>query len=264
MMTKAVVNESSGAVAACSVSACALRNLSLWRHDLSKIHVIRLGRGASRREAGVVHHRAEISDADIVMVDGVPSVRAERAVCEAGVEANLEAGIVLYDSALRLKAVDEESLDRQAGRMEHVPGTRHVRFGIRLADGRAASPGESRNRYLYFRFNVPKPDLQVPVHASKGGLIGIADFGWELYCHVAEFDGLIKYRRSFPGDKREPEQVVIDEKKREDAMRREKKGMTRTIWSEIHPRAAADTANRTKADLEWSRRQFTKNRVTIA
>lgn len=264
VLTKAVVNESGGAVAACSVSACALRKMSLWGHDLSNVHVMRLGRGASRREAGVVHHRAEVSEADLESVDGVWCVRAPRAVCEAGVETGLEAGIVLYDSALRLGQVTEESLDRQVAAMEHCPGTRKVRFGVRLADGRAESPGESRNRYLFYRFNVPKPDLQVHIHASSGRLIGISDFEWELYCHVGEFDGLIKYRRGFADDLRSPEQVVIDEKLREEEMRRENKGMTRTIWSELSRSVAAETANRTLADLEWSRKRYAKNRVTIA
>ncbi|UYM05903.1 type IV toxin-antitoxin system AbiEi family antitoxin domain-containing protein [Solicola gregarius] len=262
VLTNAVVRESGGAVAACSVSACALRGMSLWGHDLSQVHVVRLDGGASRREAGVVHHRASIDESDIEVVDGVPSVKAPRAVCEAATTASLEAGIVLFDSALRLGATDEESLDRQAAAMEHCPGTRQVRFGILLADGRAESPGESRNRFLFFRFNIPAPDLQVKIRASDGVLIGITDFAWDLYCHVGEFDGLIKYRRDAFGD-RAPEQVVTDEKVREDAIRAEHKGMTRTIWGELESQVARRTANRTKADLERSRTLYTRNRVTI-
>jgi len=263
-VTKAVVNESGGAVAACSVSACAVRKMSLWGHDLTNVHVMRLGRGASRREAGVVHHRAKITEADVEVVDGVPCVRAPRAVCEAGVETGLEAGVVLYDSALNLREVTEESLDRQAAAMEHCPNTRKVRFGVRLADGRAESPGESRNRFLFYRFNIPKPDLQVHIRAGDGRLIGITDVAWELYCHVGEFDGLVKYLRAFADDNRSPEQVVIDEKLREEAIRREHKGMARTIWSELDRSAAAETGGRTRSDLEGSRKTYAKNRVTIA
>ncbi|UPK73825.1 type IV toxin-antitoxin system AbiEi family antitoxin domain-containing protein [Nocardioidaceae bacterium SCSIO 66511] len=262
VLTKSVVRESNGAVAACSVSACALRGMSLWGHDLSQIHVMRLGGGASRREAGVVHHRAAIAESEVEIVDGIPSVSAARAACEAGSRVGLEAGIVLYDSGLRLGAVTEESLDRQAALMERHPGTRKVRFGVRLADGRAESPGESRNRFLFYRFNVPTPDLQVSVHDSAGLLIGITDFGWELYCHVGEFDGMIKYRRRSNGD-RDPEAVVIDEKRREDKIRAQRRGVTRTIWADLNGKQAARTADRTKADLEQSRQQFTRNRVTI-
>lgn len=263
VLTKSVVRESKGAVAACSVSACALRNMSLWGHDLSQVHVVRLDGGASRREAGVVHHREAITESEIELVDGVPSVRAARAMCEAGSEVGLEAGVVLYDSGLRLNAVTAESLSRQAAMMERCPGTRQVRFGVRLADGRAESPGESRNRFLFFRFDIPAPDLQVPIHAADGRLIGVTDFGWELYCHVGEFDGRVKYTRSFKDDDRTPEQVVFDEKAREDKIRGTRKGMTRTIWSELNDRVAERTANRTKADLEFSRKQYTRNRVTI-
>lgn len=262
VVLKSIVHASNGTVVASSLSACALRGFSLWGHDLSAVHVVRLDKGASRREAGVVHHRAAISDEDIETVDGVPSVRTDRAVCEAGTLVTLESGLVLYDSALRLGSVNEEQLDRRASMMRYSPRSRKVRFGLRLADGRAESPGETRNRFLFYRFRIPAPELQYTVYASNGRLIGVTDFAWPLYCHLGEFDGLMKYQRGLNGGQ-DPAQVVIDEKTREDALRAEHLGMTRTIWRELAPPIDERTAYRTMSDLERSYRLYAHARVTI-
>lgn len=262
VILKSVVRESNGNVVASSVSACALRGLSLWGHDLSEVHVTRLDSGASRREAGVVHHRATVRDEDIEIVDGIAAMRTDRAICEAGSAVELESGIVLYDSALNRKVVSEEDLDRRSSMLENSPGSRKVRFGVRLANGRSESPGESRNRFLFYRFGIPAPELQHSVYASDGQLIGITDFAWPRYYHLGEFDGLMKYRREQNGG-RDPAQAVIDEKVREDALRAEHRGMTRTIWRELDPPFDARTAHRTMADLERSYKLYAKSRVMI-
>ncbi|MGH3357413.1 MAG: type IV toxin-antitoxin system AbiEi family antitoxin domain-containing protein [Nocardioidaceae bacterium] len=261
---RAVIASMNGAVVASGVSACALRGLCCWGHDLLNVHVTRLDGGAGRREAGVVHHHGRVNDDQLEQIDGVIAVRADRAVCEAGSIATLEAGIVLYDSGLRDGCVTDESLGRRAAAMRRTPGTRKVRFGILLADGRSESPGESRNRFLFYRFGIPAPELQHSVHSSSNGrLIGITDFAWPLYCHLGEFDGLMKYQRSRNGD-RDPAQVVADEKIREDELRAEHKGMTRTIWRDLDPPFDRRTADRTMADLERSYKLYANSRVTIA
>ena len=265
VLLKAVVAGMPGTVAASGVSACALHNLSLWGHDLSKVHIVRLDGGAGRREAGVVHHHGVVDETALEIVDGVPCVPIDQAMCEAAIDVSVEAGLVLFDSGLNRKVVTDDQLSRRATDMTRCPGTRKVRFGLMLADGRAQSPGETRNRYLYYRYHLPAPDLQVSIYDSHSGLlIGITDFGWELYHHLGEFDGLIKYRRMIEGDDREPEQVVIDEKKREEALCDEGNGMTRTIWSELDPRVSEATARRTWQGLERSRKRFTRNRTIIA
>jgi hypothetical protein len=62
------------------------------------------------------------------------------------------------------------------------------------------------------------------------------DFGWPELRTVGEFDGLVKYGRTLRPDQ-DPVDVLVAEKRREDALRAEDLGVTRWIWSDL-PRFA--------------------------
>jgi hypothetical protein len=150
----------------------------------------------------------------------------------------LEPALVSADSALHLELCDPEELSRCASRMEHWPGSRIVRSMLALADGRAASVGESRSRYLFARHGIPAPDLQFKVHDQRRNLIAVTDFAWHEKKAFGEFDGKVKYERYLkPGET--PGDVVFREKKREDEIR----AITgyacgRLVWQDLNDPAA--------------------------
>src|SRR5699024_6891566 len=133
---------------------------------------------------------------------------------------------------------------------------------LRLADGRAESPGESRTRFLCYRFHLPAPDLQYRVRNEAGVLVARTDFVWLEYAHVGEFDGMVKYGRLLK-DGESPSEVVTAEKLREDRVRAECLGMSRVVWSDLSPRYAPRTAERIRHDLDRSRRLYGRARVVI-
>ncbi|MBC8090535.1 MAG: hypothetical protein H7Y15_01015, partial [Pseudonocardia sp.] len=101
-----------------------------------------------------------------------------------------------------------------------------------FADPRPQSPGESRSRVAMARLGVATPVLQWEVCSPGGAVLGTADFGWPEHGWAGEFDGLVKYGRLLrPGQV--AADVVVAEKRREDAMRAELRGFTRWTWSEI-------------------------------
>ena len=65
---------------------------------------------------------------------------------------------------------------------------------------------------------MPAPTLQHQVVDDFGQLLGRADFGWEEFRLLGEFDGKIKYGRLLKQGET-PTDVVLGEKRREDAMR---------------------------------------------
>jgi hypothetical protein len=160
----------------------------------------------------------------------------------------VESGLVLLDSAYDLglltSSVLHDELDTSAG----WPGTARLRITAALASPGAQSVGESRMRYLFWSFGVPKPELQYVVH-DHGEVVGIADFAWPEHGLIGEFDGRVKYDRLLrPGET--PSDVVFREKRREDRMR-EITGwpMIRFVWADLaDPRR---TAERTKIALGW-------------
>lgn len=234
-----------------------------WGWDMSVVNVTRLDRGAPREEAGIKHHVGRVVESDLVDRGGLLVMREDRAVVEACTQMPVEAGLCIVDSALRRERINSEMLLAYGDLFCDWPGSRRARLAVWLGDGGAASVGESRSRHLFWRFGVPAPDLQYEVRNDAGTLLGTADFGWELYRHVGEFDGRRKYTRDLkPGE--DAGQVVFREKRREDAMRGENLGMSRLVWAELEPPVNRFTARRFYTDMLRSRRLYTRNRVIIA
>jgi hypothetical protein len=115
--------------------------------------------------------------------------------------------------------VVEVALAAAVGRSAGWPGCPAARRVVAFADRRSASVGESRSRVLIRRAGLPDPVRQWEVR-SAGRVLGRVDFAWPELRTVGEFDGMVKYGRLVrPGQT--PAEVVVDEKRREDAIRDE-------------------------------------------
>jgi len=242
LTAKAVLAQTPGDAALCGVSALAAHGVALWGHDLSKVHIVRPARGHARVEAGVVHHKSGIAGSDIVDSMGIPVTSVARAVLESVASGGLEGGLVAADSALHRRLTTPEELNAMYERVEGWPGMRPGRLVIRLADGGAETPGETRSRFLCYRHNIPCPTLQFPVFDENGELVGTSDMAWPDAKLLGEFDGRVKYGRLLkPGQS--VSDVVFAEKRREDRMR-ELTGfkMIRMTWSDIDKEPLATAA----------------------
>jgi hypothetical protein len=76
----------------------------------------------------------------------------------------------------------------------------------------------------------PRPLLQTPYY-DRAGFIGEADFDWPDYGTVGEADGDIKYLDPGFRNGRTAEQVVLDEKIREDRFRALPRTVSRWRWA---------------------------------
>lgn len=228
------------------------------------VHLLRLDRGSARRRAATNHHIVLTDIAgDLVQCNGLTCVSPARAVWEVACRSSLEAGVVTTDSALRQQPTLADALGELQDRFAYFPGSREGRRAIRLADGRSESAGESVTRVQFFRYGIPMPELQCPIRDDRGDLVGITDFEWEEYRHLAEFDGKVKYQKLLrPGES--PSDCVFREKRREDQLRAGGRGMSRFVWNMVMP----DTARRSMTDLrramDQSRRLYTRGRTVIA
>ncbi|HVK36870.1 MAG TPA: hypothetical protein VM428_14550 [Microlunatus sp.] len=105
-----------------------------------------------------------------------------------------------------------------------------ARRTIDFLDPRSESPGESCSRVVLHEQGLPKPDLQVEVYDDRGCFLARSDFGWIERRTLGEFDGHGKY-----GALRRPDQgaddVVLDEKTREDRLRDHGWQIARWNWS---------------------------------
>ena len=261
---RAAVASQRGLVALTGVSAAALHGFAIHDTPLDVVHLVRLDNGSTRTEAGIVHHgsRRDIAD-EIGSYDGILASVPARAVWEVACRSSLEGGVVTADSALHQNPEIKDSLDALHDCFALFPGSAKARTVMRLADGRSESPGESVTRVKFYRYGIPMPELQFHVMGSRDQLIGIADFYWEDFRHLGEFDGNVKYQKLLrPGES--TSDCVIREKRREDAMRAGGRGMTRFIWSDVMPRNARRTMIDLRAALDQSRRLYVRGRTVIA
>ena len=177
-------------------------------------------------------------------IDGTTVTSLARTVVDMACTTSMLRAVVMADAALRTPDATEwnrvptSTAELHAVLESLLPYRGHARAGrvISFATGLAESPGESFARVQFHALGLPAPELQVPFY-DELGLIGIADFYWRHLGLICEFDGLSKYgvlRRYQRG--MTTQQVVIDEKKREDRMRRVSDDFVRLDWPTVQDR----------------------------
>jgi hypothetical protein len=141
--------------------------------------------------------------------------------------------VLCPDNAQGLPGVKKDKLLQVAARLGIKAKIQRVEQVVQFADARAESAGESLSRAYMYMLGYPQPELQYPVFAADGSLIGISDFYWKDQGILGEFDGSDKYSRNEYLKGRLPQEALMAEKMREDAMRSTGCGMVRWLWSDI-------------------------------
>lgn len=219
-----------------------VRNLPTYRPDLATVHltsavpdrptVAAAGGAASRRPSvtvrrpGLVIHRAVggLRLAAQRRGDGRPgAMPLAHAVVQAGLLSGPVGALVPADAALRAASVTPEGLARAVDDLSHHTGIGPVRVALARADARHESPGESRTAYVLrcLGFEV-EPQLEVVAEGRRFR----ADFRVLGTRVLVEFDGAVKY-----ADGRRA--TLFEEKRREDALRREGWVVVRLVWADL-------------------------------
>lgn len=241
LRARAVVRTTPGPVALTHVSALMAHGVQVWGADLEQVHVTRLDGGAARIGPGVRHHVGSVAASDLVEVDGFCVTAPARAVVEAMSVLGSESALVSADNVLHQGLCSVDDLWRVHRRLEGWPSLQRARVVIAMADGDAASAGESRSRHLFWWAGLPKPILQYEVRSATGRLLGVTDFAWPKHRLLGEFDGRVKYTALLRAGETSSD-AVFREKQREDRIR-EATGfaMCRLTWQDLEdPRRTAE------------------------
>jgi hypothetical protein len=212
-------------------SAAALHGLPLFSVQLSRVALTRDRRGGGQLRRYSVVHGLPLSAEDVVLIDGRPVTSLARTVLDLCCSEPMTRAVAVGDAALRRELPPEElALQLERGARRH--GIGRARRAVAFLDRRSESPGESYSRVVIAQLGLPKPDLQVDIFGPDGEHLGRVDFDWPDRRTVGEFDGRIKYGRALrPG---QPiEEVLVDEKVREDRIRDTDRRMLRWIWPEL-------------------------------
>lgn len=225
-----------GAVAS-HITAAVLHGLPVWRTGLSRVHVTRSRRTGGRCGRLVHVHTARLAPDEITELGGggltgLVATSPARTVVDVGRSVPFEEALVVADAALHKHLVTTAELDEALSRAGRWPGAPAARRVIAFADGRSESVGESRSRLAIRLAGLPDPVPQWKVFDADGHRVARSDFGWPLLRTVGEFDGAVKYGRLLPPG-RSLADVVLDEKRREDAIRAQDLSVVRWIWSDL-------------------------------
>lgn len=206
-------------------SALVLHGLPVWGMDLSEVHVTRTDSLHGRLRAGVRYHAGGLTDAEVMVVDGLVTTTVSRSVIDAACRVGYESAVAVADAALHRGLVTPAELQQAVDRARGWPGSGTALAAASFADGRSESVGESRLRVLMDNHGLPVPDLQTKF-TSPSGIVVRVDFLFSDAGVIVEFDGMVKYRDSAPD-------VVVQEKQREDRLRAAGLIVVRVIWSEL-------------------------------
>ncbi|GAA2037161.1 type IV toxin-antitoxin system AbiEi family antitoxin domain-containing protein [Terrabacter terrae] len=218
-----------------------LRRLPTFRPDLGVVHLTSAvddGPGADaggrtgarrtvtvRRPGLVIHRPVGALRLSTPGPDGdrPATMPLAHAVVQAGLLGGPVSALVPADAAMRAGSVTPATLAAAVADLRHHTGIGPVRVALTGADARHESPGETRTAYVLRRLGFEvEPQLEV---VAEGRLFR-ADFRIKGTRVLVEFDGAVKYadgRRS----------TLFEEKRREDALRREGWVVVRLVWADL-------------------------------
>jgi hypothetical protein len=183
-------------------------------------------------------------DPGAVRRDGVMVTSVAATLADACTLSDIATAVGIVDAGLR---ADPDGSDRavptkpevlaQIEALRTAPGVVRAKRTLDFADPRSGSLGESVTRVQLNALGWPRPQLQVAFHDARGH-IGDVDFFWPDLALVAEFDGAVKYgdRRRFRRDLTH-EQILVEEKRREDRLRALGLWVIRLDWTTVMDRS---------------------------
>lgn len=224
-----------------SFSAAALLGLPIIGSWPSEVFILARG-GNGRRRSGVVEI-ARTRAIDVIEVDGLAATSVEFTLLQLARHAPLLAALTATDAALHVPrfggATPMTTLERlrdEHERLKPYPRSRRADAVLDRATTLAESPLETGSRLLIEELGFARPELQHELWLPELGRRVFLDFHWPDVGAGAEADGRFKYGNGV--DPRRAVEAVVEEKDRENAIRRQLKGFDRWDWSDLirkHP-----------------------------
>jgi hypothetical protein len=149
-----------------------------------------VGPGQSRRaRPGIRFLQDRIGPA--IVMHGVPLHHPPRLVVdEMRLAVDLESAVVAADAGLAAGLVTADELADCLARHAGWDGVPQARRAAKLADGRSASPPETRLRLAWvLGAGLPRPQVNPPVFSTTGRLLGYPDLLDEEAGLAIEYDG---------------------------------------------------------------------------
>lgn len=214
-------------------SAAVLWGLPSFGPWPQEVHFLTERANGGRSDPGVRKHALGIDLKDVVVRSDVLVTTPARTAVDLAATLDFASAVAAVDRVLYIDPFGfvpplstPEELLQTWQRMLPFRGSARARSVLAFARTRSGSLLESVSRVYMALGGFPEPELQHPF-VIDDGRTALTDFFWPDYSAIGEADGHVKYVDPGMLDGRTPAEVVIAEKKREDALRRQVRGFTR-------------------------------------
>lgn len=200
-------------------SAAVVLSVPLLDGVPDRVHVTERRALRATANATFVRHAdldAEHSPGAVTTPTGIRTTGPERTAVDLALQQAFVPGVAAVDD-LVARGADRDGIREMVLRRGPRGRRRAVRT-IEFADPASGSPGESVLRARFDEYGTPRPVLQQRF-GMPGAPDAVVDFWFPDQGVVIEFDGAVKYRDRTMRAGRTPEDVVIEEKRREDRLR---------------------------------------------
>lgn len=204
-----------------AASVWGIRILGSWP---TRIDVLIERPTGGRSSGSFARHAAVIDDLEIVEVDGLLLTSPAQTVVDLARSMRFADAVAVMDSALHERRrggalCSRGDLNSMVARSAGLRGYRTALAAAAFASPLSDSVEESHSRVQIHLLGFPPPELQVRL-LLPSGRTALPDFFWREHSHAGECDGRSKYTNPVFLRGRTTEQAVIDEKNRENELRR--------------------------------------------
>ena len=175
-------------------SAALIHGLDLLGPGPLDVTVTRPPGGSQKGRPGVRLHISALPPEHVVERGSIRLTSVARTVVDLARTSSFQSGVVVADSALRMKRVSKAELQSVITDCVRWPGICQAKLVVEFADGRSESALESVSRVAFRDQGLPPPELQVWVGGDDDGVVGRADFLWRRCRTIGEADGAVKYK----------------------------------------------------------------------
>lgn len=231
LTARARLRQFDGRAAASHHTGALLHGLPRWGVDLRRIHLTRTTDATARATSDLVLHQPCRGQTTLITEDGLSVLSPADCIVGVGLgsaprRALASSALIAADAALHVGLVTHADLDAALERFKGYRAIAPIREELAHADGRHESPAETRTAQVLRELGVAfTPQVRLDID----GVRYRCDFRLDEHRVIVEVDGFGKYGQT-------PEEIskaLLDEKRREDAIRRQGYVVVRITWDDL-------------------------------
>lgn len=154
-----------------------------WIDPGAPAEIIRTDRHAP---TGIVAHSWSLAPDEICMIGGVDATTPARTAFDIGRTRRFDQAIPIIDALMNVTRVSPAQIAVVAARHPGARGVARLPRLLKLVDGGAESPQETRLRLVLVRAGLPRPQTQIEFPHFRIRV----DMGWEQWKVAVEYDGV--------------------------------------------------------------------------